>query len=109
MIVVLADGDTAGAAEAVAGVIRIYDKAVMIGQQTAGQAVEYSDLKLPSGKVLRVAVSEAVLPEGNPLFPGGLKPDVPVEMAGGRKAGNFSAEPGEGDDAVCHGERRGRI
>lgn len=81
LIIILADGDTAGAAEAVAGVIRIYDKALVIGQQTAGRAVEYSDLKLPSGKVLRVAVGEAVLPEGHPLFPGGLKPDVPVEMA----------------------------
>ena len=81
MIIVLADADTAGAAEAIAGVIRIYDKALIIGQQTAGRAVEYSDLKLPSGKVLRVAVGEAVLPEGRPLFPGGLKPDVPVEMA----------------------------
>jgi hypothetical protein len=81
LIIILADGDTAGAAEAVAGVIRIYDKALIIGQQTAGRAVEYSDLKLPSGKVLRVAVGEVVLPEGHPLFPGGLKPDVPVEMA----------------------------
>ena len=81
MTIVLADGDTAGAAEAVAGVIELYDKALIMGQQTAGRAVEYSDLKLPSGKVLRVAVGEAVLPEGRPLFPGGLKPDVPVEMA----------------------------
>jgi hypothetical protein len=81
LIIILADGDTAGAAEAIAGVIRIYDKALIIGQQTAGRAVEYSDLKLPSGKVLRVAVGEVVLPEGHPLFPGGLKPDVPVEMA----------------------------
>ncbi len=81
LIIVLADGDTAGAAEAVAGVIRIYDKALIIGQQTAGRAVEYSDLKLPSGKVLRVAVGEAILPEGHPLFPGGLKPDLPVELA----------------------------
>ena len=81
LTILLADGDTAGAAEAVTGVIRIYDKALIIGQQTAGRAVEYSDLKLPSGKVLRVAVGEAVLPEGHPLFPGGLKPDVPVELA----------------------------
>jgi C-terminal processing protease CtpA/Prc len=81
LLMILADGDTAGAAEAIAGVVRIYDKALIIGQQTAGRAVEYSDLKLPSGKVLRVAVGEAVLPEGRPLFPGGLKPDVPVEMA----------------------------
>src|SRR6266550_2528545 len=74
LIVVLADGDTTGAAEAVAGVIHIYDKAVVIGQPSAGRAVEYSDLKLPSGKLLRVAVGEAILPEGYPLFPGGLKP-----------------------------------
>ena len=85
LMIVLADGDTAGAAEAIAGVIRIYDKALIIGQQTAGRAVEYTDLKLPSGKVLRVAVGEAVLPEGRPLFPGGLKPDVPVEMSGADK------------------------
>lgn len=80
LTIILADGDTAGASEAIAGVIRLYDKALIIGQQTAGRAVEYSDLKLPSGKVLRVAVGEAILPEGRPLFPGGLKPDLPVEM-----------------------------
>lgn len=96
LIVLLADGDTAGAAEAVAGVIRIYDKAVMIGQQTAGQAVEYSDLKLPSGKVLRVAVGEAVLPEGHSLFPGGLKPDVPVEMLAADKREVFQLSKEKG-------------
>jgi hypothetical protein len=53
---------------------------MIIGQATAGRAVEYSDLQLPSGKVLRVAVAEAVLPEGRPLFPGGIKPDLPVDM-----------------------------
>jgi hypothetical protein len=96
LTIVLADGDTAGAAEAVAGVIRIYDKALILGQQTAGRAVEYSDLKLPSGKVLRVAVGEAVLPEGRPLFPGGLKPDVPVEMAAADKREIFQASREKG-------------
>jgi hypothetical protein len=96
LIIILADGDTAGAAEAVAGVIRIYDKALIIGQQTAGRAVEYSDLKLPSGKVLRVAVGEVVLPEGHPLFPGGLKPDVPVEMAAVDKREIFQASREKG-------------
>lgn len=96
LTIVLADGDTAGAAEAVAGVIRIYDKAMIIGQQTAGRAVEYSDLKLPSGKVLRVAVGEAILPEGRPLFPGGLKPDVPVEMPAADKREVFQASREKG-------------
>jgi C-terminal processing protease CtpA/Prc len=85
LTIILADGDTAGAAEAIAGVIHLYARALVIGQTTAGRAVEYSDLKLPSGKILRVAVGEAVLPEDRPLFPGGLKPDVPVEMAAADK------------------------
>ncbi len=80
LMIVLADGETSGPAEAIAGVLRLYNKALVIGQQTAGEAVEYSDLPLNGGKILRVAVAEAVLPEGRALFPGGVKPDLPVEM-----------------------------
>jgi hypothetical protein len=81
LIVLLADGDTAGGDEAFAGALRFYDKALIIGQPTAGRAVEYSDLALPSGKMLRVAVSEVVSPDGRSLYPEGLKPDLPVEMS----------------------------
>jgi hypothetical protein len=80
LMMVLTDASTAGAAEALAAVLRLYQKAMIIGQSTAGSAVEYSDLPLPSGKVLRVAVSEVVLPETKPLFPAGITPDLPVEM-----------------------------
>jgi hypothetical protein len=81
LIVVLADSETSGGAEALAGALRLYEKALIIGQSSAGRAVEYSDLPLPSGKTLRVASSEVVLPDGQPLFPGGVKPDLPVEMS----------------------------
>jgi hypothetical protein len=81
LMMVLTDASTAGAAEALGGVLRLYQKAMIIGQPTAGSAVEYSDLPLPSGKVLRVAVSEVVLPESKPLFPTGITPDLPVEMS----------------------------
>jgi len=80
LIVALIDSDTAGGAEAVAADFRLYDKALLVGQLSAGRAVEYSDLPLPSGKILRVASAEAILADGQPLFPGGLKPDLPVEM-----------------------------
>lgn len=85
LMIVLADGDTAGAAEALAGVLRLYEKAMIIGQPTAGRAVEYSDLPLPSGKILRVAVSEAILPETKPLYPEGVIPDLAVEMSAAEK------------------------
>jgi len=80
-MMILADGDTSGPAEAVAGSIRYYEKALIIGQATAGRAAEYSDLPLPSGKILRVAVAEAVLPENRSLFPDGVRADLPVEMS----------------------------
>ena len=81
LVMVLADSDTAGAAEAIAAALRFYDKALVIGQPTAGRAAEYSDLPLPDGKILRLAVSEMISPEGRSLFPEGVKPDLPVEMS----------------------------
>lgn len=96
LTIILADGDTAGAAEAIAGAIQLYDRALVVGQPTAGRAVEYSDLKLPSGRILRIAVGEAFLPEGRPLFPGGIKPDVPVEMPAADKREVFLQSPAKG-------------
>jgi hypothetical protein len=78
---VLIDADTAGGAEALGAALRFYNKALTIGQPTAGRAVEYSDLALPSGTTLRVASAAAIGPGGQALFPGGVKPDLPVEMS----------------------------
>jgi hypothetical protein len=91
LIVVLADGETAGGAEALAAALRFYNKALVIGQATAGRAVEYSDLPLPSGKILRVAAAEAVSADGHSLYPTGLKPDLPVEMSMMEKRSIFQA------------------
>jgi hypothetical protein len=98
LVMVLTDGDTAGAAEAIASALRFYNKALLIGQVTAGRAAEYSDLSLPSGKILRVAVAEMVSPDGRPLFPEGTKPDLPVEMstADKRQIFQLSGEKGMG-------------
>ncbi|PYJ22175.1 MAG: hypothetical protein DME99_06180 [Verrucomicrobia bacterium] len=98
LVMVLADGDTAGAAEAIAAALRFYDKALIIGQSTGGRAAEYSDLALPGGKILRVAVAEMISPEGRSLFPDGIKPDLPVEMsmADKRQIFQLSGEKGMG-------------
>lgn len=81
LVMVLTDGDTTGAAEAIAAALRFYNKALIIGQPTAGRAAEYSDLPLPGSKILRVAVAEMISPEGRSLFPEGVTPDLPVEMS----------------------------
>ena len=80
LLVTLVDGDTAGAAEIIAAVLRTYAKAMVIGQRTRGEAVEFAEVPLPSGKMLRVAVAEAALPDKAPVFPGGVKPDISVDV-----------------------------
>jgi len=98
LIMVLTDSDTVGAAEAIAAALRFYNKALIIGQTTAGRAAEYSDLSLPSGKVLRAAAAEMISPDGRSLFPEGMKPDLPVEMsmADKREIFQLSGEKGMG-------------
>lgn len=98
LLMVLADSDTAGVAEAIAAALRFYNKALIIGQPSAGRAAEYADLLLPSGKGLRLAVAEMVSPEGRSLFPEGVKPDLPVEMTLSEKRQIFqsSSEKGMG-------------
>lgn len=80
LLVVLVDSDTAGAAEVVAAVLRTHLRAYVVGQQTKGEAAQFEDLPLPSGKVLRVAIGEVTLPDNSPVFPGGLRPDLPVPV-----------------------------
>ena len=81
LLVVLVDRDTAGAAEVIAAVLRTHLRAYIVGQQTQGEAAQFEDLSLPSGKVLRVAIGEVTLPDNSPVFPGGLRPDLPVAVS----------------------------
>lgn len=80
VLVVLVDHDTAGVAEVIAAVLRTHVKAMIIGQQTRGEAVEFSDVALPSGKLLHIATAEIALPTDVPIFPGGVKPDLAVDV-----------------------------
>jgi hypothetical protein len=81
LIAVLVDGDTSGPAEAIAVALRTHDKALIIGQPSAGSGVEYSDQSLPSGRILRVAVAQCIGADGRRLYPDGVTPDLPVEMS----------------------------
>ncbi len=107
LMLALIDEDTAGPAEALAGDLRLHAKALLIGGSTAGRAVEYSDLPLSGGRILRAAVGEAILPDERALFPKGLKPDLPVEMSGEDKQTIFqqSAQAGGMGPFVFENER----
>jgi len=80
IFVVLVDRNTAGNAEVIAAVLRTHVNALIIGQQTKGEAVEFAEFPLATGKLIRIAVAEVALPENVSVFPGGLKPDLPVDV-----------------------------
>lgn len=80
LVMVLVDNETAGSAEVIAAVLRLEASAMIIGDTTKGQAVEFADLPLGGGKLLRLAVSKVVLPENVEIFPKGVKPDLTVPM-----------------------------
>jgi len=84
-IMVLIDGETSGPAEAMAAALKTHGQALLIGQPSTGRAVEYSDFPLSSGKILRIAVGEVIGPSGQSLFPGAVKPDLPVELSPAQK------------------------
>ena len=106
LIMVLADSDTAGAAEAIAAALRFYDKALIIGQPTAGRAAEYSDLPLPGGKIVRLAVAEMISADGRSLFPEGVSPDLPVEMSLAEKRQIFQSSSEKGLSAFIYDSGR---
>ncbi|MEQ1853484.1 MAG: S41 family peptidase, partial [Chthoniobacteraceae bacterium] len=81
VLVVLVDGDTAGAGEVIAAVLRTHLRAYVIGQQTKGEAAQFEDLPLAGGRILRVAIGEVTLPDATPVFPGGLMPDLMVDVS----------------------------
>jgi hypothetical protein len=97
LLVALVDVDTAGTTEVVAAALR-HHKAIVIGDKTAGRALDYADVSLPSGKVLHLAVAEATLPDAN-LRPGqGLVPDLVVPLPREEKAEMFQQSVNTGMD-----------
>lgn len=96
ILVVLTDEDTAGSAEALAATLRLNAEAMIVGATTKGEAVEFSDVALGEGKILRVAVAQVSLPEMGAIFPTGVKPDIAAALSPGVQEKIFAASREQG-------------
>jgi carboxyl-terminal processing protease len=78
----LVDGDTASAAEMLAGAIQAYGRGTLIGAHTFGKGCvqEYFDDVVDCG-VLRMTTLQFVMPNGRPLQQIGLDPDLVLPLA----------------------------
>jgi hypothetical protein len=79
-VAVLINGQTSGAAEALAAVLRDAGAAVLLGGKTAGQAGIMKEYPLSNGQVLRISTTAVKLGSGEDLPADGVKPDIEVKV-----------------------------
>lgn len=76
--IVLVNGSTASASEIVAGALKDYGKATIIGETTYGKGVVQQLVKLSNGTLLKVTTAHWYTPNGNTINGTGISPDVEI-------------------------------
>ena len=79
-LVVLADGDTASAAEIVTGAIQDAKRGTVVGVRTFGTGTVLGRFDLADGSALRIGMERWLTRNGRPIWHEGLDPDVKVEL-----------------------------
>lgn len=78
--IVLVNGSTASASEIVAGALKDYEKATLLGETTFGKGVVQTMLNLSGGTILKVTTAHWYTPLENSINQTGIEPDIEVEM-----------------------------
>jgi hypothetical protein len=89
-VAILVNSETAGAAEALAAVMRSTGAGLILGSKTAGRATISQDFPLKSGGQLRVATAPVNLGNGTALSLDGIKPDIDVTVSLASERGYFA-------------------
>jgi len=79
-VAILVNRQTAGAAEALAAVLRETGAGLVLGSSTAGQAMIAEEFPLKNGARLRIATAPVQLGDGATMSSSGVKPDIAVDV-----------------------------
>jgi C-terminal processing protease CtpA/Prc len=80
-LAILINLKTSGAAEALAGILRQTDTALLLGGSSAGKALLYRDFPLENETTLRIASAVIRLGDNRPLPITGIMPDIQVVVS----------------------------
>lgn len=80
-LIVLTDGNTASAAEIVAGALRDYNRAMVVGGRTYGKGSVQRVFDFSNGASLRVTIAEWLTPSKGRIQEQGINPDIQVTVA----------------------------
>jgi Periplasmic protease len=76
--VVLVNGDSASAAEILAGALQDNKRAVLVGEKTYGKGLVQTVFPLPDGGALKLTTQKYFTPQGNDINKIGIIPDFKV-------------------------------
>ena len=79
--IVLVNNATASASEIVAGALKDYKKATIVGTKTYGKGVVQTMLELSGGSLLKITTAHWYTPEGQTINKTGITPDIEVKRS----------------------------
>lgn len=79
--IVLVNNATASASEIVAGALKDYKKATILGTKTYGKGVVQTMLELSGGSLLKITTAHWYTPEGQTINKTGISPNIEVERS----------------------------
>lgn len=83
--VILVNNYSASASEIVAGALKDYSKARIVGEKTYGKGSVQELVPLSDGSAVKVTVAKWYTPKGNNIDKQGIEPDQEIKMAYGQK------------------------
>lgn len=75
-LVILVDGNTASAAEIFTGVMKDYNRAIVIGEKTFGKGVVQQVFPLTDGSAIFLTISQYFTPKGYIIHKNGIEPNI---------------------------------